>query len=210
MALAIINWMVTIIFPFAFIPQSINTIKTKKTDGLNPISYLLVFIGTILLGMYGASKGVEHGLAILMTNTILGVTEIIVMFYLFRNIKKPIIFYASLAAFIGVTITSFLVVFGVTNEMSQTQSLLVMIFGGFPIAFAFLPQTLTMIKNKDVKYVSLFAASIIAFSNALLIAVYVLIYIAPIGGVAEIIGMTISAFGFLIQLPIIYLKLTIK
>ncbi|GGC86181.1 SemiSWEET family sugar transporter [Enterococcus wangshanyuanii] len=51
----------------SFIPQAIQTIKTKNTEGISLITYILFFIGVSSWVVYGALK---WDLAVLLTNVV--------------------------------------------------------------------------------------------------------------------------------------------
>ncbi|WP_375180278.1 SemiSWEET family sugar transporter [Enterococcus rotai] len=51
----------------SFIPQAIQTIKTKQTEGISLITYIMFVIGVFSWVVYGALKG---DIAVLLTNIV--------------------------------------------------------------------------------------------------------------------------------------------
>ena|GEM_PF-220406 len=62
----------------AFLPQVIKTLKTKKTEDLSLITFLMILFGTILWFIYGYSLGDKplmfaNGITACLTAVILGI-----------------------------------------------------------------------------------------------------------------------------------------
>jgi MtN3 and saliva related transmembrane protein len=75
----------------SFIPQAIQTIKTKNTEGISLITYILFFIGVSSWVIYGALKG---DIAVLVTNIVTLVPCSIILWLKLKavNIKNDIFF----------------------------------------------------------------------------------------------------------------------
>lgn len=51
----------------SFIPQAIQTIKTRQTEGISLVTYVLFFLGVCSWVIYGTLKG---DIAVLLTNVV--------------------------------------------------------------------------------------------------------------------------------------------
>lgn len=68
----------------SFIPQAIQTIKTKQTDGISLVTYVLFVFGVCSWVIYGALKG---DIAVLLTNLVTLVPCAIILYLKIQAIK---------------------------------------------------------------------------------------------------------------------------
>ena len=201
-----IMWIPSVLIVLAFVPQMLSIIKTKKTDGISPISYSLVFIGTFLLMGWAGFSGMFI-LSIFISNFILALVEIVIMFFIFKNINKLYIFYILVSVFIVVVILSSIDLFG-PSLLPSNQAFLItfMTFGIGFISFAFAPQTISGLLKKEVGHVSISTATLICVSNIIFAIGYFGFYVE-----LEIPDKLIGAIGSIIgaswQIPQIALKI---
>ena len=203
----IMSYIAAVVLPVAFIPQAKAIYKSKDTTGISPISYFLVFIGTIFLMLWGGLSGVEKGIGLYVSEFVLTFIEFVIMFYLYKNVGKPWIFYLSIPLFIaaaGVGLPN-LIHLG-TFKLSQTWMSIIISIGIFSIAFAFAPQTTMSLIKKDVGNVNIITSSLIALGNLLLFMFYIGLYKA-FGEMDAIFGIIGSVIGMSWQLPQIGLKI---
>ena len=200
----IISWIVTAIFPLAFLPQAITAFKNKNTNGVSKISYLIVFGGTVLLMLWGAMGGTKTR-AILFSNAIMVVIELVVMFYMFR--KTIAVFISAVTIFILSFILGAYGNFMYPIEwLDSVHKLAFMVIGGGMIGFAFAPQTISSLKTREIEHVSLLTASDIALNNVLLAVMYFGLY-NSFSGADNLVGIIISIIGVCWQVPFIILKI---
>jgi len=55
--MSLIGIIAAILTTGAFVPQAFKTIRTRKTEDLSLVTFLMIFIGTILWCIYGISIG---------------------------------------------------------------------------------------------------------------------------------------------------------
>ena len=203
----IMSYIAAFVLPVAFIPQAKSIYKSKDTTGISPISYFLVFTGTIFLMLWGGLSGISVGIGIYLSEFILTIIEFVIMFYLYKNIGKSWTFYLSIPLFLvaaGLGLPN-LIHMGTFN-LSQTWMSIISAIGIFSIAFAFAPQTTMSLIKKDVGNVSVVTSSLIALGNLLLFMFYIGLY-KQTGGSDAIIGLIGSIIGMSWQLPQIGLKI---
>jgi MtN3 and saliva related transmembrane protein len=71
----------------AFVPQVMKTVKTKSTDDISLIMFLMFNLGIVLWLIYGV---ILESKPIILANTVTGIFALIILGYKIRNtIKKP-------------------------------------------------------------------------------------------------------------------------
>ena len=204
-----IMWIPSVLIVLAFVPQMISTIKSKKTDGISPISYSLVFIGTFLLMGWAGFTGM-FVVSIYISNFILALVEIVIMFYIFKNINKMYIFFILISIFVIVFVLTTINLFGPTLiEHNDLFLSIFMALGVGFIGFAFAPQTVSSLIKKEVGHVSISTATLIFVSNIIFAIGYIGFYTSgeTAGNIDKLIGAIGSIIGASWQAPQILLKI---
>ena len=206
----ILGWIAPIIFSIVFIPQAIKVVLSKHTTGLSAISYTVIYMGSTLYMLWGgiAKQPLPQ---LFISEFIVSSIELIIIFYIFKNMKKTWFFYV--LAFWGLAIAVIALSGWISPsfELGPVGIAPISIIGGLSIAFAFMPQTVTAIIKRDVKNISIMTVAALALATSLL-GTYQLFHspgnqpIEPIAQFEKIMGGTVEFFAAAWCIPQIILK----
>ena len=205
----ILGWIAPIIFSIVFVPQAIKVILSKHTKGLSAISYTVIYMGSTLYMLWGGIAN-EPLPQLFISEFIVSAIELIIIFYIFKNLKKTWFFYV--LAFWGLTVAAIALSGWISPSLGLGAVGIapISIIGGLSIAFAFMPQTINAIVKRDVKNISIMTVSALAIATSLL-GTYQLFHsdnhpLKPISQFEKIMGGTVEFFAAAWCIPQIVLK----
>ena len=166
-AFEVLGWIAPFVFAVVFIPQVIKVFLSKKTEGLSAISYMVVFLGSTLYMFWGGVKE-EHMLQLFVAEAIVSASELIIIYYIFKNLKKMWIFYIAAVWEFGLFILTIVFLSIDSLSLSPEWVLPITIIGGVSIAFAFMPQTIRALITRDVKNISILTVVALFIATSLL------------------------------------------
>ena len=153
-AFEVLGWIAPVIFAMVFLPQVVKIFVSKKTTGLSPVSYMVVFLGSTLYMFWGAAKQ-DHMMQLTVAEAIVSVSELIIIFFIFKNMKKMQYFYIALAWEIFISVATITFIASSDIYLTPEWVMPITIIGGLSIALAFMPQTVRALITKDVKNISI-------------------------------------------------------
>ena len=205
----ILGWIAPIIFSIVFIPQAIKVILSRHTTGLSAISYTVIYMGSTLYMLWGGIAN-EPLPQLFISEFIVSSIELVIIFYIFKNMKKTWFFYV--LAIWGLAVAAVALSGWISPEfgIGSVGIAPISIIGGLSIAFAFMPQTVTAIIRKDVKNISIMTVAALALATSLL-GTYQLFHsdnhiLKPIAQFEKIMGGTVEFFAAAWCIPQIILK----
>jgi MtN3 and saliva related transmembrane protein len=164
----IINWIGAMLILISSIPQIYNIIKSKKTEGISVISYMIFNLACIILGFFAA---IINAFPLWLTNGFSSLFACIIIYMIVKDNKKN----ALLAILLGLASVSLHIffLFGHKNiflndtalswnlvskfdSISNTWKIIISLVGGLMLSVAFLPQAINTIKTNDAHNISLF------------------------------------------------------
>jgi len=81
----IIGFVAAFLTTFSFLPQAIKVIKTKETEGISLIMYIVFILGVIMWTIYGF---IIENLPMMFANIVTLVFAGIILWYKLQSIKK--------------------------------------------------------------------------------------------------------------------------
>ena len=204
MALEIFNgigWSASFFTLIMFFPQTVKVIKTKDTSTLSKKAFSISIFGAIMWVMLSPfAHSLQAGVANLVTLILLSP----IVFYLWKDQKKIMIG-------LLVTMAIFFIVSVVFWFIQPTLPLFLKYFfiigAGLAVGFGLLPQTIKVIKTKELGSLSMYSALLILLAN-----VTRLVYWSGKSyyetGDMIILGWLLVTFltiGFIIQIPVLYI-----
>lgn len=215
----IMGWLAAITTMVMYAPQVHTILKKKSAEGLSLLSYTLLMFGVLIWVIYSGflkamGKPIEMILQTYTPNAVIALILTIYFYFLTKSKIARLTYWISIAIAVALG-TALLFIPGGTIKISTgTESIiniLLAIFASAPIAVAFLPQTISTIKEKNTRFISLFSVCLIMIGNIL----WALFWIGNMFAVdAEIprlsISLTFAVLAVVVQAPIFYLKITEK
>lgn len=203
----------TVLTIVAFLPQIYKTLKSRSAKTLHPVSFIVSYSGSVILSIYSTLER-PFVWTTLIVDLSISFLMLPIMFFIFKHRLKHVWRYL----FILIAIDLFLVTFFAVT-ITDTWYIRVPHEATFPIAivgfaltgFAFFPQTLMVIKNREIGDFSFLLAITYGIAQSLNVAFWLGTYLIDNDPILHWLpGLVLAGISALIQFTTITCVLVYK
>ena len=151
LSIEIIGWVTTVLTILLYLPLVVKTLRTKNTEGISKITFLLVMLAGVLYVIWGGSLNITPTV---VANFSIVILMIPMLFLLMKSKFLAIIIsiFAIIGLVCGLLLHNTLLNINFDNDWFHTKSnliaLIIVIIAGTLIGSSWFPQTYIVIKDK--------------------------------------------------------------